>query len=186
MPGGYCIGDDVFSLISHSDEHGGFELGTKGTVVRPSDKEPNKMLMVDIEGYGLLLNFWLSDISRDDPCLRQTLERVWKSLVPARTNKNSRKHFWVDSTVSRDQLRPIMTSSKLDINQLDDIWDLADDAGTGALTFSRLGFLLGRWHRASPCIYEHVRASTKGSQKWQLCAGRSVLHPSAHSSHGLN
>ena len=68
IPGDYCIGDVVYSLISHSNEHGSFELGGTGTVVGVSDVDPDTRLGVKFEGYGSQINMLLTQISRDpDP-----------------------------------------------------------------------------------------------------------------------
>ena len=70
VPGGYRIGEGVFSLISyHSDElHGSIDLGAKGTVIGPdtSGSDPDETLMAEFEGYGTYA-VGLTQISRGDP-----------------------------------------------------------------------------------------------------------------------
>ena len=67
IPGDYCIGDVVFSLISFSGKHGSFEPGAKGTVVGPADNNRDTKLLAKFEGFGNTINMLLPKISRADP-----------------------------------------------------------------------------------------------------------------------
>ena len=68
IPGDFRIGDAVYSLASHSSEHGSFEPGAKGTVVAPSTTDPDTGLKAQFEGYGCRMEMLLTQISRDpDP-----------------------------------------------------------------------------------------------------------------------
>ena len=85
IPGGYHVGDVVFSIISHSDEHGSFKSGAEGKVTGLADTDQDTELKVEFEGYARLMGMPLTQISRDPdpnnvgddyctarpPCIRQ-------------------------------------------------------------------------------------------------------------------
>ena len=62
VPGGYRIGDVIFSLISHSDEYGSFVLFAKGKVVSAADDDRDEMLVAEFQGYGNRINMGLAQI----------------------------------------------------------------------------------------------------------------------------
>ena len=65
IPGGYRVGDEVFSRISHADKHGSFTSGTKGRVTGAADENRDTKLEVQFQGYGSKMDVWLTSISRD-------------------------------------------------------------------------------------------------------------------------
>ena len=68
IPGGYRIGDVVYSLIFHVNKGGSFGPGAKGTVTGAADNNCDTMLEVEFEGYGSKMAMRLTQISRDpDP-----------------------------------------------------------------------------------------------------------------------
>ena len=68
IPGGYEIGNVVYSLISHSDEDGSFSPGCKGRIKGvASNGHPDTMVLCRFDGYNNNINCLLTQVSRDHP-----------------------------------------------------------------------------------------------------------------------
>ena len=67
IPGGYYIGEVVYSLLSHSGNKGGFEPGSKGRVDGPAVNDRDTTLSAEFEGYCGSITMRLTSISRDHP-----------------------------------------------------------------------------------------------------------------------